>query len=650
MATAATAYIELRAKLDSFQRDLDKAEQQATSTSKSIGQKFSDFGSKAAAVGKKMTVGLTLPLAAGFGAALNAASDLSESMNKVDVVFGQAAKGIQQWSKDAATAMGISRNEALQAAGTFGNLFTAMEIGQKPASDMSKGLVQLASDLASFNNADPTEVLDALRSGLVGETEPLRRFGVQLSAVRVEQEALNMGLAKSGEELTAAQKAQASYSIILRDTEKAQGDFARTSDGVANRQRIATAQFKDAAATLGNNLLPIGQKVLGWVTDLTGRFNKLSPDTQKLILILGGLAAAAGPVVTAIGGISAAIGFLAANPIVLVAAAVVALTVLIVKNWDTIRDFTEKTFGAIAEWMTTTWRNIKNGVANIVGNMLGWLTDKFASFIDFFFNFAGKILTGAEKAFGWVPEIGDKIRNFRDDFNRVTDRIVDDVRRQADGFRNWGDASRDNINRTMDRLRELQKLLNSGLAAPGTIRAEFPHGSPSSPGIFNTPTAWAMDAMASVAGFQAITSGYRPGDVGSYHSIAPPYNAVDIGGTNLGAVAAYLMGTVGRFAKEIIYGNTIMERGRVGFYPPNDHWDHVHLADKGGIFRGPGLVAMGRGYEMFAGGLKPAQKVAEAAASTTNNWHIYGPDPVAVAREVDERQRRRNLMASFSYA
>jgi hypothetical protein len=624
VATAGVAYIELRAKLDQFQRDLDKAEQQATSKSKSIGQKFSDFGSKASAVGRKMTVGLTLPLAAGFGAALNAASDLSESMNKVDVVFGKSAKVIQEWSKDSATAMGISRNEALQGAGTFGNLFTAMEIGQKPAADMSQGLVQLASDLASFNNADPTEVLDALRSGLVGETEPLRRFGVQLSAARVEQEALNMGLAKSGEELTAAQKAQASYAIILRDTEKAQGDFARTSDGVANQQRIAAAQFKDTAATLGNNLLPIGQKVLGWATALTERFNELSPGTQKLVLVLAGLAAVAGPVVAAIGGISTAVGFLAANPIVLLVAAVVGLTVLIIKNWDKIRDWTEKTFGAIAEWMSATWTSIKDGTARIVGGMLGWLTDKLASFVDFFFNFAGKLLTGAEKAFGWIPGIGDKITRFRDQFNETTDRIVEDIRRQADEFRTWGKTSRDELTRTERQLRDLQRLLNSGLSAPGTIRAEFPSGSPTAPGVFGgTPTAWANSAIGAVPGFQMITSGYRPGDAGSFHSIPPPHNAVDIGGDNLYATFSYLAATVGKKVRELIYGHSIIERGQLGYYAPDDHWDHVHMADMGGIFRGPGYVRMGAGYETFASGLRPAEKVGDAVGG--NHFHFHGP-------------------------
>ena len=204
-----------------------------------------------------------------FGkASVDAASDLNESLSKATVVFGAQADAIERWADGAARGFGMSKQQALEAAGTFGNLFRAMEIGTPKAADMSKGLIQLASDLASFNNADPTEVLEALRSGLVGETEPLRRFGVNLSAARIEAEALRMGLAKKKDELTAGAKAQAAYNLILNDTKLAQGDFARTSDGLANRQRILAAQWKDMQAKVGGFLLPAVVKVSGAFVDL----------------------------------------------------------------------------------------------------------------------------------------------------------------------------------------------------------------------------------------------------------------------------------------------------------------------------------------------------------------------------------------------
>ena len=119
-------------------------------------------------VGRAMTIGLTLPILAIGGASIKAASDLEETRNKVKVVFGDMSDDVLEWSKNSASAFGQSKQQALEAAGTFGNLFTSMGLAQGESADMSRGLVELAADLASFNNIDPAIVLEKLRSGLVG--------------------------------------------------------------------------------------------------------------------------------------------------------------------------------------------------------------------------------------------------------------------------------------------------------------------------------------------------------------------------------------------------------------------------------------------------------------------------------------------------
>lgn len=198
---------------------------------------------------------------------VTAASDLNESVSKVGFVFGDSAGDINDWASTAATAMGQSRQQALEAAGTFGNLFTAMKIGQPQAAGMSKNLVGLAGDLASFNNVSPQEALDALRSGLTGETEPLKRFGVNLDDATLKAKAMELGLDDGKGVLNANAKAQAAYALIMEQTGTAQGDFARTSDGLANKQRILGAQFTDIKAQLGTALLPVLQSVAGFISD-----------------------------------------------------------------------------------------------------------------------------------------------------------------------------------------------------------------------------------------------------------------------------------------------------------------------------------------------------------------------------------------------
>jgi phage-related protein len=201
-------------------------------------------------------------------ASIDAASDLSESQSKVNVVFGDSADAVTKFAQGAAKGLGQSTQQALEATGTFGNLMQAFGIARGPAADMSTALVTLATDLASFNNTSVDEALQALQSGLSGEVEPMRKYGASLSDVRLKQEAVALGLIKTTKDaLDPAAKAQAAYSLIMKDTALAQGDFARTSGGLANQQRILNAQFENAKASIGQALLPAMTAVVSFVAD-----------------------------------------------------------------------------------------------------------------------------------------------------------------------------------------------------------------------------------------------------------------------------------------------------------------------------------------------------------------------------------------------
>ena len=121
---------------------------------------------------------------------------------------------------------------------------------------MSKKLVELSADMASFNNVKPDVVLAALQSGLAGQVRPLRQYGVFLSAARIQTEAYADGIAKQGSKLTQAEKVQAAYNIILKDTTQAQGDVARNAQSLSVAQSKLTAELQDAEATIGGALRP----------------------------------------------------------------------------------------------------------------------------------------------------------------------------------------------------------------------------------------------------------------------------------------------------------------------------------------------------------------------------------------------------------
>ena len=230
-------------------RGLEQANKQLSMFGRTVNKSFANIG---ATIGGAFALGAVTDQ---IGQMIGAASDLNESMSKSSVVFGSSAKGVQEWSKTAVKSMGMTQQAALEAAGTYGNLFQAFGLGRDQATKMSTTLVQLAADLASFNNTSVDEAIQALRSGLSGETEPLKRYGVALTDVRLRQEALNLKIYDGKGVLNAAQKAQASYSLILKDTRLAQGDFARTADGAANSMKSLTAAFQQSQAIVGGALL-----------------------------------------------------------------------------------------------------------------------------------------------------------------------------------------------------------------------------------------------------------------------------------------------------------------------------------------------------------------------------------------------------------
>lgn len=192
-----------------------------------------------------------------IGTSIQAASNLNEAMTKSQAVFKGSSDEMEDWAGDASHAFGQSKRQALEAAGTFGNLIQAFGIGSDKAATMSKSLTELASDLASFNNTSVDDAIEALRSGLSGETEPLKRYGVALNDVRLKEEAMRLGLIKTTKGvLPITIKTQAAYSLILKDTALAQGDFERTSDGMANQMKTTAAMAEDTAAKFGTVLLP----------------------------------------------------------------------------------------------------------------------------------------------------------------------------------------------------------------------------------------------------------------------------------------------------------------------------------------------------------------------------------------------------------
>jgi uncharacterized protein YukE len=223
-----------------------------------------------------------------IGPAIAAASNMEESLSKVNVVFGKGAKEVEKFASGAAKNLGQSKQAVLEAAGVFGTFGKAAGLAGTDLAVFSNDFTTLATDLASFNNTTPEEAVMAIGAALRGEAEPLRRFGVLLNDATLKQEAMTLGIYDGKGALTAQQKILAAQSAIYKQTNDAQGDFMRTSDGLANSTRTLSATFKDLQAKFGAAFLEQAKTATANINFLTQAFNKLPTPVKNSSNEIGG--------------------------------------------------------------------------------------------------------------------------------------------------------------------------------------------------------------------------------------------------------------------------------------------------------------------------------------------------------------------------
>jgi hypothetical protein len=213
----------------------------------------------------------------------NEAAALGETQNKVDTIFAESARQFDDWSESAAKAFGQSKKDALDGVATFGIFGKAAGLTGDDLVAFSTTLTELASDLASFNNTSVDDALTALGSGLRGEAEPLRRFGVLLDDATLKQSALRQGIIDTTQgALTPQQKVLAAYFEILKQTNVQQGDFDRTSESLANQQRILKAETANLRTELGTKFIPIVNDATKALIFLVDAANKLEDGFYKV--------------------------------------------------------------------------------------------------------------------------------------------------------------------------------------------------------------------------------------------------------------------------------------------------------------------------------------------------------------------------------
>lgn len=231
--------------------------------------------------------------------AIDISSSLTEVENVVRTTFGNYEKLIQDFSKTSIQDFGMSELTAKQVASRFQAMGTAMGFSQGKMADMSLQLTKLTADMASFYDMEQSDVARNLQAVFTGETEPLRKYGLDLTQATLKEWAMKQGLDADISSMTQAEKTMLRYQYVMANTAAAQGDFARTADTWANQVRILKQSFEQLAAIIGGALInafkpfvrtlnAVMQKVIAFATTVTNALGSIFG--WKFEISAGGLA------------------------------------------------------------------------------------------------------------------------------------------------------------------------------------------------------------------------------------------------------------------------------------------------------------------------------------------------------------------------
>lgn len=348
-------------------------------------------------------LGVTAAIAGLATVALNAASDLQQATGAVESVFGAYADEVKGFADDAARNVGLAESEYSQLAAVLGSQLKNMGTPMEAVAGQTDELISLGADLAATFGGTTADAVSALSSLLRGERDPIERYGVSIKQADINAQKASMGLTGLTGEADKAADAQATLALLYGQTADASGQFARETDTLAGSQQIATASWKDAAAALGQSLLPVMATFAQYAADLAGWIEENATLVTILVGVLGGLAATilivqgALAAYRAITVIATAAQWLwnvalAANPIGLIIIAIgllIAIIVLLITHWDEVKAVAADVWGSVINWI----RQVGDWFGDVFASIGAWWDDLIESFRH-----------GFDQLFGWVND------------------------------------------------------------------------------------------------------------------------------------------------------------------------------------------------------------------------------------------------------
>ena len=279
----------IEAQTRAYYEELKKVQQQTQKATNAVQKQTDKIKSAFGKIGKAVALAFSVTAIISFGkSCIELGSDLAEVQNVVDVTFGAMSETINHFARDALEEFGLSETSAKQYTSTLGAMLKSMGFATKAAADMSMNMTGLAADMASFYNLDTDVAFEKIRSGISGETEPLKQLGINLSVANLEAYALSQGMTKAYSSMSQQEQALLRYNYLLSVTADAQGDFARTSDGWANQVRVLTERFNALKAAIGQGLIAVLTPVIRVLNNLLAKILTVTDAFSNMIAKITG--------------------------------------------------------------------------------------------------------------------------------------------------------------------------------------------------------------------------------------------------------------------------------------------------------------------------------------------------------------------------
>lgn len=303
-----------------------------------VSNTLKNVGDSVSGLGAKLSVAVTAPIVAVGKQVLDVGSSMVAFQAKYKQVFKNLTGEADKFSETMGKAVGLNPTIIKQTLTDFQAYSQGMGYTGTQALEFSKKMSTLTADLSAFSDVPITDAADRMKSALMGNYEAVDKLGLSFGEATIKQQMLRDGLKGQFSDLDETKKMQVLYNLAMYQSKDALGQAARESDSYQNSVANVKSQLSETAQSLFTLMLPAVQQVMEKVSQAIEWFNGLSDSNKRLILAIAGIVAVAGPLLFYLGLIITSISFLI-SPIGLVVLGIIALIaigVLLYKNWDTI--------------------------------------------------------------------------------------------------------------------------------------------------------------------------------------------------------------------------------------------------------------------------------------------------------------------------